>query len=222
MRNIGLSVFLCLALSACVYGETISIWNFNDAVSGMTGGSFEFLVDHGNGIMTSDFAPESIGNTTGSSLNSLDSDPAGKALRLVGEANNGKTLTWMVNTTGFESIEVSFAAQRTTTGFDNNQFQYSYDSGASWLDFGDLFNPGSSFALQQIDLSGISGLNNNANAGFRIVFGGASGSSGNNRIDNLVVAGTPIPPPASTPVPEPPTIGLMGIGIAGVFLTLIK
>jgi hypothetical protein len=219
MRNIGLSVFLCLALSVCVYGEAISVWSFNDAISGTTGGSLEFLVDRGNGIMTSDFLPENIGNTTGSILNSQDGDPAGQALRLSGNANNGKNLTWMVNTAGFESIDVSFATQRTSTGFKSNQFQYSFDSGASWLNFGDFFIPGTSFGLQSYDLSGVPMLNNNPVAGFRIMFGGASGASGNNRIDNLVVAGTPIVPPISTTVPEPSTIILMGAGIVCIFLT---
>ncbi len=222
MRNIVLSIFLCLALSVCVYGETISVWNFNDAVTGETGGSLEFLVDRGHGVMTSDFPPESIGNTSGSVLNSQDGDPAGKALRLVGNANNGKTLTWMVDTAGFESINVSFASQRTSTGFKSNQFQYSPDSGASWLGFGDPFDPATSFVLQHFDLSGIFALNDNGDAGFRIVFGGASGSSGNNRIDNLVVAGTPIIPPVSTPVPEPSTLCFVGLGIAGLFLSRPK
>jgi hypothetical protein len=222
MQKIGLSVFLCLALSVFVYGEAISVWNFNDAISGTTGGSLEFLVDRGNGIMISDFPSESIGNTTGSVLNSQDGDPAGKSLRLVGNANNGKILSWMVNTAGFESIDVSFATQRTSTGFNNNQFQYSFDSGISWLNFGDCFNPATSFGLQRFDLNELPGLDNNPDAGFRIVFGGASGSSGNNRVDNLVVAGIPIVPPVSTPVPEPSTFGFMGVGIAGILLTRLK
>ena len=222
MRNIGLSVFMCLALSVCVYGETISVWSFNDAISGTTGGSLEFLIDRGNGLMNSSFASTSIGNIAGSALNSQDGDPAGQALRLSGNANNGQNLTWMVNTTGFESIDVSFATQRTSTGFNNNQFQYSFDSGASWLSFGDVFIPGTSFSVRSYDLSGIPMLNNNPDAGFRIVFGGASSSSGNNRIDNLVVAGNSIVPTVSTPVPEPSTITLMVIGIASIFLSRLK
>ncbi|MBN1567561.1 MAG: PEP-CTERM sorting domain-containing protein [Acidobacteria bacterium] len=222
MRNIGLGVFLCLVLSAYVYGESISIWNFNDAVSGTTGGLSEFLVDRGNGVMTSSFISASIGNTTGSNLNSRDGDPAGQALRLSGNANNGENLTWLVNTTGYEEIDVSFATQRTSTGFSANQFQYSFDAGVTWLNFGDIFMPGTGFVLQEFNLSAIPTLSNNPYAGFRIVFGGASGSSGNNRIDNLVVAGTPFTPPVSTPVPEPSTIALTGIGIAGVLLTRMK
>ncbi len=208
MRYIGLSIFLCIALSSCVYGETIAVWNFNDAASGADPG---FIVDRGNGIMTSDFATSNISNYTGTTVNSQDGDPAGQALRLSGNANNGKSLTWIVNTSGFDSIDVSFAAIRTSTGFSNNQFLYSIDSGIHWVNFGD-FIPATSFALQEFDLSGIMDLNNNPNAGFRVVFGGATSSSGNARIDNLAVAGSPTIPPNSNPVPEPSTILLTTAG----------
>ncbi len=221
MRHIGLSVLLSLTLAACAHGEAISVWNFNDAVPGATGGTQEFLVDRGTGTMTSDFIASSIGNAAGSGVNADGGDPAGQALRLSGYANNGMNLTWMVSTAGFASIDISFAAQRTSTGFANNQFLYSIDSGINWISFGDFFNPSTTFAVQNFDLSGILGLNDNPNAGFRIVFGGATSATGNNRIDNLLVSGTPVPPD-TTPVPEPSTIGLMTAGMACAFVVRVK
>lgn len=218
MQKITLTVLFCLALSVWVHGETIALWNFNDAASGATGGANEFLVDRGSGTMSSDFALATIGNAAGSTVNSQDGDPAGQALSLKSSANNGKSLFWYVSTAGFESIGVSFATQRTSTGFSRNQFQYSLDSGASWLSFGDLFSPATSFALQIFDLSGIADLNNNAAAAFRIIFDGATSATGNNRIDNLIVSGTPIVPPITTPVPEPVPIALMGAGLAGILI----
>ncbi|NLT68048.1 MAG: PEP-CTERM sorting domain-containing protein [Acidobacteria bacterium] len=124
----------------------------------------------------------------------------------------------MVNTEGFETIDVSLAGIRTATGFNNNEFMYTVDSGVSWTDFG-TYDPGTSFGLQAFDLSGIPALNNNPYAGFRIVFWGATSSSGNNRIDNLVVSGaqTALPP---APVPEPSTIVLTAAGMVGLFLRL--
>jgi hypothetical protein len=217
MRHIGLSVLLCLVLSACAHGEILSLWNFNDAVSGTSGGIKEFLVDRGSGIMTSDFNPSNVGNTAGTSLNSQGDDPAGRSLVLSGSANNERNLTWMVNTEGFDSIAVSFAGQRTSTGFNNNEFLYTVDSGISWTGFG-YFTPGTAFGLQSFDLSGIIGLNNNPNAGFRIVFSGASGSAGNNKLDNLLVSGLPFVPPDTSPVPEPSTIGLT---VSGILLCIL-
>ena len=74
MRHISLTVFLCLVFASCVYGDTISLWNFNDAVSGTTGGAQEFLVDSGIGTMTSDFVPANIQNASGTTVNSLNGE----------------------------------------------------------------------------------------------------------------------------------------------------
>jgi hypothetical protein len=209
MRHIVLSALLCLALSGVARADVIALWNFNDA---------DLFVDRGGGSMTSDFNPSHIADIGGSSINSQDGDPAGQALRLSSSANNGRNLTWMVSTEGFDTIDVSFAASRTSTGFSDNQFLYSIDSGISWIDFGN-YSPGTSFALQGFNLGGILDLNNNPGAGFRIVFGGATSSAGNNRIDNLVVSGNTIIPidPDPAPVPEPSTIALMSAGIGCLF-----
>jgi hypothetical protein len=218
MRHIGLSVLFCIVLASTVYGDTIAVWNFNDAVSGATGGAQEFLVDRGYGLMDSSFAAANIGNVSGNSLNSDSGDPAGRALRVSSSANNEESLTWTTSTEGFDSISVSFAVQRTSTGFSNNQFLYSIDSGSSWAGFGGYFHPVTSFSLLSFDLSGIPELSHNPNAAFRIVFDGASSASGNNKIDNLIVSGSPAAPPFAAPVPESSTLVLTGAGLGGIFL----
>jgi hypothetical protein len=218
MRHIGLSVLFCILFAPTVNGDTIAVWNFNDAISGTTGGEQEFLVDRGYGVMDSDFSAANIGNVSGNTLNSDSGDPAGRALRVSSYVNNERSLTWSTSTEGFNSIGVSLAIQRTSTGFSNNQFLYSIDSGSSWTSFGGFFHPGTSFSLQSFDLSGISALNHNSGAAFRIVFDGASSASGNNKIDNLIVSGNPAAPPLSTPVPESSTVALTSAGLAGIFL----
>jgi hypothetical protein len=217
MRYFGLSFLLMVVLIAPVHGETIAVWNFNDAATGVTGGELELSVDRGSGTMSSDFIPANIGNTSGSSINLEGEDSAGAALRLVGVANNGRYLTWMTGTEGYEAIGVSFAAQRTSTGFLDNLLQYSLDSGASWLDFGG-FSPATTFGPHGFDFGAIPGLDDNPAAGFRIRFDGATGSSGNNRIDNLVVSGTLISPPVTSTVPEPSSLAFLGFGMAALAL----
>jgi hypothetical protein len=58
------------------------------------------------------------------------------------------------------------------------------------------------------------GLNDNPNAAFRIVFNGATSSTGNNRIDNIVVEGTTID---TAEVPEPASVLLLLSGLGGIY-----
>jgi hypothetical protein len=185
--------------------DPIAIWNFNDS---------DLVVDHGAGTLVSNFNLANIGFAAGSTNNARLGDPAGQALSLQGgssNANNGRNITASVNTSGFASILVSLATQGTGTGFNSNQFQYSLD-GVTFANFGSPYTPLAAFGLLPIvfDLSGIPGLNNNPNAAFRIVFNGATTSTGNNRIDNFVVEGS------STATPEPTTMVLLGTGLVSL------
>ena len=112
---------------------------------------------------------------------------------------------------GFANIVVSFATQGTSTGFNSNQFQYSLD-GLTFVNFGAPYAPAVAFGSTPLvfNLSAIPGLNNNPNAAFRIVFGGATSSTGNNRLDNIVIEGT------SATIPEPTTALLLLTGLSGL------
>ncbi len=194
---IALLAVLIAGPSRTAHADEIAIWNFNDS---------DVTVDHGAGSLLTTFP--TVGFGAGTTVNARQGDPALQALVLSGNANNGQSITLNVSTLGFGDLMVSFATQRTSTGFNNNQFQYSLD-GITFLDFEAPYNPAAAFALVVFDLSGIAGLNDNPNAAFRIVFNGATSSGGNNRLDNLVVEGSPID---NTAVPEPATLTLFGLG----------
>lgn len=200
-------VLLFAAQPSPVRADEIAIWNFNDS---------NLSVDHGIGSLITSFP--SFAFASGTTLNARQGDAALQALSLAGIANNGQSITFSVSTVGFGSISVSFATQRTSTGFNSNQFQYSLD-GVTFIDFSAPYNPAASFSVVAFDLSGIAGLINNPNATFRIVFNGATSSTGNNRLDNLVVEGTPL---EGDPVPEPATLALLATGVMSLFARKVR
>jgi hypothetical protein len=200
-------LFVLLAAAApAAFADELAIWNFNDS---------DLNVDHGSGTLSSNLNVVNILFAAGTTNNARLGDVAGQALSLQGgtsNANNGRNLTFNVSTLGFANIIVSFATQGTSTGFNNNQFQYSLD-GNTFVNFGAPFTPASAFGSVPLvfSLTSIAGLNDNPNAAFRIVFNGATSSTGTNRIDNFVVEGTP------SGVPEPASALLLLSGLSGLY-----
>ena len=207
--NLICAVLICLAASKAANADELAIWNFNDS---------DLNVDHGSGTLTSNLNVANILFAAGTTNNARQGDPAGQALSLQGgtsNANNGRNITLAVSTVGFSNIVVSFATQGTSTGFTSNQFQYSTD-GISFVDFSPPYTPATAFGAVPLvfSLASVVGLNNNPNAAFRIVFNGATSSTGNNRIDNIVVEGTST---AVTTIPEPTTALLLISGLGGLY-----
>ena len=207
--NLICAVLLFLAASQATFADELAVWNFNDS---------DLNVDHGSGTLTSNFNVVNILFAAGTTNNARLGDTAGQALSLQGgtsNANNGRNLTLNVSTAGFANIIVSFATQGTSTGFTSNQFQYSLD-GINFTDFGSPYTPATAFGTLPLvfSLVSIAGLNNNPNAAFRIVFNGASSSTGNNRIDNIVVEGVGA---SVASIPEPTTALLLLSGLGGLY-----
>ena len=204
--NLICAVLLFLAASQAALADELAVWNFNDS---------DLNVDHGSGTLTSNLNVVNILFAAGTSNNARQGDIAGQALSLqggTGTANNGRNLTFNVSTVGFSDIIVSFATQGTSTGFNSNQLQYSLD-GITFVDFGAPYTPLTAFGTVPLvfSLSSILGLNNNPNAAFRIVFNGATSSTGNNRIDNVVFEGS-----SASSIPEPTTAVLLLSGLGGL------
>jgi hypothetical protein len=150
-------------------------------------------------------------NTTGTLLSTSTSGAA--ALAVIGGANNGsaangKSAVFKFSMTGKSNLLISLAAQRTSTGFTTQQWDYSSDGGINWSSIGSFSPSGtaipSSFGV--LSLSGFSGLDGVADARVRVTFSGATTSSGNNRLDNIQF----------NAVPEPSSSLLLMLGAAGL------
>jgi len=207
--NLICAVLIFFAASHAAMADELAVWNFNDS---------NLNVDHGSGTLTTNINAVNVLFAAGTTNNVRQGDTAGQSLSLQGgtsNANNGRNITFNVSTVGFSNIVVSFATQGTSTGFNSNQFQYSLD-GISFSDFGSPFTPATAFGSVPLvfSLAAIVGLNNNPNAAFRIVFNGATSSTGNNRIDNIVVDGTSID---TSEVPEPASVLLLLTGLGGLY-----
>jgi PEP-CTERM motif len=161
-----------------------------------------------NGVYTN------VDSFSGTTDNDLAAAGAGGSFSFLGSSSNGSQSIFSVPTTGFEDILVSWSQRGTSTGFTSRVFEYSTD-GSSWTNIGAY--PGSAgalgatFATVSLNLSSITGLDNNPLAKFRITYDGASSGSGNNRWDNFYVQGTALP------IPEPASLALVGLaGIAAI------
>jgi hypothetical protein len=96
-------------------------------------------------------------------------------------------------TTGYKDISLTFATTRTNNGATQQEIYYSTNGGADWhyTEQSHTLSLLPDWDLISIDLNDFEDANNNADLQFKIVFAGdnTSGSSGNNRFDNVSVTG---------------------------------
>ena len=203
---------------------TLAVYNFNDAGASSTNSAANtaklFAVDRlganvASSSITSKFNFATITNFGGSTVGANGGDLAGQALALRGAPSTNGTTTYVNNgayyqfvlnaATGFnlELATLTFAAQRTGTGFTSQAFSYSLD-GSSFTALSTVTGIPSAFALQTVDLSAVPVA---STIFIRSTLTGVSSNSGNNRLDNFVFDGT-------TPqaVPEPASFVALGLG----------
>ena len=160
-----------------------------------------------------------FGGTTLNATGSMSTVTTGMAaLAVVGGAAsvpagtfgaNGKALVFKFSMSGLSNLSVSYAVQRTASGFTTQQWDYSTD-GTTWSSAATITGIGASFAGGTTNVASTlgvaSGLNNAANAYMRVTFTGATSSTGNNRMDNFQFNADAIPAPGAVAL-----IGLAGL-----------
>jgi len=179
-------------------GDIIHYWHFNDLPSGtLTSVDADFSIA---GVATITYPGEGTGYMDrfdpGSDLNLLMDAVPGFALRLRNPADTREMII-AAPSTGYEGLFFTFAAHRSNNGAEQQEFYYSPDSGESWIQVGEAYDIqpiDPEYELFNFDLSAIEEIDNNPDLQFRILFIGAnaSGTSGNQRMDNISIRGNQI------------------------------
>ncbi|WP_107039716.1 T9SS type A sorting domain-containing protein [Brumimicrobium mesophilum] len=122
----------------------------------------------------------------------------GAVLRLR-NPSDAKELIITSATSGYEGIIVNFATVRTGSGAQEQEFHYSTDNGTTWTQVDATYPVNeldvvADWELKTFDLSTVAGLDDNDQVQFKIVAAGVGieNTSGNNRIDNFSISGTPV------------------------------
>ena len=225
---------LAMASISQVRADLVAGWDFQTTTNGGTATAAapntpkQYTANFGSGGLflngqngSSDWFVPATGSTatelnafTGTAINAgtgfSTTTSGAAALALLNNTANGKSAVFRFSMAGFQDLVVSYATQRTSTGFSSQAWSFSTD-GLNWTDHQTISGLPTSFATQT--LGSITGLNGATDAYLRLTVSGASTANGNNRIDNIQFN--------ATAVPEPTSMLLAGsVALGGVFLRL--
>ncbi|MFN2260806.1 MAG: beta strand repeat-containing protein [Psychroflexus sp.] len=204
-----LLLFVFAMISSINAQETIHCWDFNGTAPGGNFNTSPLELDNrvnGNGSITHNLTnAEDFG---GNDSNACVGSNAGKAFSPRNSENNGNYFDLNFSSSGYQNLTLSFWVRRTGTGFDNNQIQYSTDSGQNFSNLtSGSFSPSNSTtgSVHSFDFSSITEVNDTENLVIRILLDGATSGTGNNRYDNIKLEGSPIGNDTTTEVSAPQT-----------------
>ena len=142
---------------------------------------------------------------------------------------------YMVDTTGYTDLVLSFAQRNSATASAWTTLQYTLD-GSSWTTVASFQMPAASSTLfvqgLTYDFSSITGANNNETFGIQLLAsfapgtsgylatgnGSTYGTAGTIRYDNVLFSGTAIPEGPVDPIPEPSTYAMLLAGVGVISL----
>ena len=118
----------------------------------------------------------------------------GMAIAFSDTTSNGKSVVFKFPTKGYFNLALSMAVQRTATGFNVHQWEWSTDGENYTLIENATTCPitTGSFVLTTLDLRTIEELDDREVIFLRLTFNGGTGTTGNNRIDNITLHGVSI------------------------------
>ncbi len=223
LRNTLAASALLLAM-ASVNAATVTQWNFNSPIPDNATATGTFLPSFGAGVASL------IGGVTSPGFNSGvgSSDPAATdnsgwqttTYPAISAANKTAGAQFAVSTVGFTGVSISYDLRHSNTSSRYEQVQYSLN-GTTFTDIASFDgNTGDTwFNNRMVNLTSITGADNNPNFAFRVVSAFAPSTSsyaasnptstyagGTWRFDMVTVS--------AAPIPEPETYALMLAGLA--------
>jgi hypothetical protein len=131
-------------------------------------------------------------NATGTAAGGNGLDPVATgitSLALVNNTANGKAGTFKFSMTGLQGVTLSYATRGTSSGFTTQRWAWSNDA-TTWTDIEAVGSITTNFALKS--LASLTALDGATEAYLRVTFSGSTGSSGNNRLDNVLLLSNPV------------------------------
>jgi hypothetical protein len=133
----------------------------------------------------------------------------------------GATLTLALPTTGYESVTLDFLTRRSGQGAGEQTLSYTTD-GENWVEVGTYAILDAPPQAQSFDFGTIAAASDNPNFAVRITFGQSEGGMlGNNRFDDVILRGIPLPgtslPPILDEATVPQSLGLTAGALPTVF-----
>ncbi|NVO18462.1 MAG: lamin tail domain-containing protein [Bacteroidetes bacterium] len=211
--------------------QTIAAWVFDNTLAspgtptsvpadlGTQAGTANLYADGTNGSSSWSQASElsAFSGTTlndprvGSTFAGMSYSPQGGS----GISANGKSMIIKFSMAGYQDPILSFATRGTSTGFTTHQWAWSTDN-VSYTNFGtNTANTTATFLTRTLDMSSINNLDQASTVYLRITYSGATSSSGNNRIDNIVLTAT-----SATSAPLTQAHDLVFSNVAGTSMTV--
>jgi len=115
----------------------------------------------------------------------------GRGIRPRNPSENGELLIEL-NSEGYEDLLLTYATERSGSGMLYQVLYYTTD-GQNFHPFGDTIEVDTDYSLEYFDFSDLPEANNNPDFAVKIRFlGQNTGTSGNNRFDNIALEGNPI------------------------------
>jgi len=205
-------------ISTQAYVSPIAAWTF-DATSAAPNTPTSVAANYGSQSATAMLYADGtngsslwIADTTGKELNafagSTINDPrqglasAGMSYCPLGGiaiSSNGKSMILKFSMNGYENPILTYAARHSSTaGFNSHLWAYSTD-GVNFTDFGSNLAPTSTtFTTKTLDLSTVNVLDQASTVYLKVTFNGATTSTSNNRLDNIVINATAAVPSTKT------------------------